>query len=138
MSGRRYWPLALFRAVVTVESLMVLAQSLFAGGFLSGDYDLLEVHSVNATATAGVCLVLVVAAVLLWRPGGGPRWPIAASTALFLAEAGQIALGITRKLTIHVPLGVIITIAVFFLLRGAWGTALIPMDTLEEPAGESS
>lgn len=148
MNGLKVWPLLLFRTVMTVEAVMVFAQSVFAGGFLSGAYDLLDVHSVNATATAGMCLPLIVAAVLLWRPGGGPRWPIAAATALFLAEAGQIALGIARILAIHVPLGVAITVAVFFLLRAAWSPKPRQTETpgqtenegaeVVEPAGESA
>jgi hypothetical protein len=116
------WPVWLFRAGVTAEAVFALAQALLAGGFLGGHYDLLAAHAENATNTGITAIVLVACAVLRWKPGGGPAWPIFAGTGLFLAEAGQIVLGYARVLAVHIPLGVGIIVAIALLLVSAWRT----------------
>jgi hypothetical protein len=120
MDGRRRWVHLLFRTVVTVEAVLALGQAVLAGRFLSGHYDALALHAANARATAITAIVQTGAAILVWRPGRGPAWPVFASAALFGAEAAQIALGYARVLTVHVPLGVSIIASVGLLLVWAW------------------
>ena len=55
-----------------------------------------------------VATVQVPLAVLAWRPGRLPAWPIGVSAALVVAEVAQVALGATGVLAVHVPLGVAI------------------------------
>jgi hypothetical protein len=128
----RPWTLALFRAVVTCEAALALGQAVLAGSFLSGHYQALDLHALNATATGSTALAQIVAALLLWRPGGGPRWPVLAGIALFGAEAGQIAMGYTRALAVHVPLGVAIIAATVLMLVWAWRPATGFHPALEE------
>ena len=64
------------------------------------------------------------AALLRWRPGGGPGWPALACAVLFGAEAGQIAMGYARVLALHIPLGVAITACTFLMLVWAWRPVL--------------
>lgn len=114
------WTRWLFRVVVTAEAALALAQAMLAGGFLSGHFDLLSMHRENATVTGVTAIVLTVCGILVWKPGGGPWWPAVVSACLFVVEAGQIVLGFSRALAIHVPLGSAILVAVVLLTMWAW------------------
>lgn len=116
----------LFRTVVTCEAALALGQAVLAGSFLSGHYGALDLHALNATATGLTAVAQTVAALLLWRPGGGPGWPAAATAVLFGAEAGQIAMGYRRVLAVHVPLGVAIVACTLLMLVWAWRPAAVP------------
>lgn len=117
------WARWLFRVAVTVETAAALAQAVFAGGFLSGHYDLLELHKTNATVTGVAAVVMILVAVLVWRPAGGPWWPALVSAGLFGVEALQIVLGYGRTLAVHIPLGVAIITALVLLSVWAWHPA---------------
>ncbi|MFF4121219.1 hypothetical protein ACFY0P_48585 [Streptomyces sp. NPDC001714] len=130
----RPWPLAFFRVAVTCEAALALGQAVLAGSFLSGHYQALDLHAFNATATGLTAVAQIVAALLLWRLGGGPNWPFLVSIALFGAEAGQIAMGYARVLAVHVPLGVAIIACTFLMLVWAWRPAAGPNSAPEERA----
>jgi hypothetical protein len=108
---------------VTCEAAFALGQAVLAGSFLSGHYGALDLHALGATLTGVTAIAQTVAALLLWRPGGGPLWPALASAALFAAEAGQIVMGYGRVLAVHVPLGVAIITATVLMLVRAWRPA---------------
>jgi hypothetical protein len=88
--------------------LQVLAQAALAGGFVSGNVALLDLHSANANLIPVTTVALAVAAILLWRPGGGPRWPVVAAVTLWLLAVTQIGLGFARLIALHFPLGVLL------------------------------
>ncbi|MGW4824764.1 hypothetical protein ACWEP4_39085 [Streptomyces sp. NPDC004227] len=106
--------------MTTVHAATLFTQAVLAGRFLSGDYDMLTAHAVNASVIVAVGLVQVVVAVLYWRPGRGPGWPAAVSAVLLVAEAGQAVLGYQRTLGVHVPLGVALIAAGLLLLVQVW------------------
>ncbi|MFJ9682220.1 hypothetical protein ACIRP2_29840 [Streptomyces sp. NPDC101194] len=108
------------RAVTTVHTATLFTQAVLAGRFLSGDYDMLTAHAVDADVIVAVGLVQVVVAVLYWRPGHGPGWPAAVSAVMLGAEAGQAVLGYQRTLGVHVPLGVTLIAAGLLLLIQVW------------------
>jgi len=116
----RPWARWVFRVAVTCEALFAFAQAVLAGGFLAGHYQLLALHKENATFTGVAAVVMTLVAVVQWRPGRGPLWPVFVSAALFAAEAVQIVLGYARVLIIHIPLGVSIIAAIVLLLVWAW------------------
>jgi hypothetical protein len=116
----RAWPRWLFRVVITCETVLGFAQAALAGGFLAGHYDFLALHKQNATTIGITGILVILCAVLQWRPGRGPAWPIFVSCGLFAAEVGEIFVGYGRVLTIHVPLGVAIVTAIVLLLIWAW------------------
>jgi hypothetical protein len=139
------WPAWVFRIVVTVEAVLAFNQAVFAGRFINGDYGAVATHSTGAAVTGLVLLVEAVAAVLLWRPGRGPGWPIPAALGLFLLVGVQIALGFTRALAVHVPLGVTIIVLDTLMLVWAWryrpatrdlAAAAEPVAVSGSPAGE--
>lgn len=109
-----------FRWVITLHAAAAFAQAVFAGRFLSGDYDMLRAHFINSQVVGGLAVAQVIVGVLYWKPGGGPGWPALASGGLLALEPFQIAAGIKRVIGIHVPLAVlIITLAIVFAVW-AW------------------
>lgn len=114
------WPSYLFRTVSAAQAALVLVQAVLAGQLLSGHAVALDLHEGNASVVATVALVQLVCAVLLWRPGRGPIWPIAAVAGLFGALTVQIGAGYAGQLGLHVPLGVVIFGLTVLLLVGPW------------------
>jgi putative Ca2+/H+ antiporter (TMEM165/GDT1 family) len=87
---------------------------------VAGRIEALPLHSANGLLLALGNVVLLVALVLAWRPGGGPAWTVFAGLLLAFATMVQLGLGFSRSLAIHVPLGTTVIIAVFLLLVWAW------------------
>ncbi|HEX5406942.1 MAG TPA: hypothetical protein VFX16_32100 [Pseudonocardiaceae bacterium] len=112
-----YWP---FRIVVTVATVLLIDQPVYAGQFLSGTFSALHTHRENATAAGIAVLVAAITAIPIRWPGRGPLWPMLASIGLFALIGGQIALGFLRLLTIHIPLGVTIIVLAVLLSVWAW------------------
>jgi len=111
------WPL---RAVASLLVLMLWAQPLLIGLFLAGDFDKLAAHSLVGGMLVGLTTLLVVAAVLAWRPGGLPGWVVAVAAAMTVGAVVQIAAGYERNLGVHVPLGVTLACAGAALAVRAW------------------
>jgi uncharacterized membrane protein len=113
---RPRFTLWLLRAGATLHLVLVLAQPVLAGLFLTGDVDAIEVHAAVATALAFVALGLVVIAVM-YLIAGGRLWVLPAMVVLIVAIGLQMAFGYTRVLAIHIPLGVaIVTVAVLLAI----------------------
>ncbi|MEV4806321.1 hypothetical protein AB0K18_40535 [Nonomuraea sp. NPDC049421] len=72
------WIVWSLRVTATGHLAGVLVQAALAGLFVTGDVDLLAWHRDNAGYTHALLYAQVVAAVLLWRPGRGPGWPVPA------------------------------------------------------------
>ncbi|CAM5724119.1 hypothetical protein SALBM311S_00531 [Streptomyces alboniger] len=102
----RRWPLPLLRACTCVLLLLTLAQPVLAGMFITGDTDLLDVHALNATLISVMSWLTVAAAVTLWRPGGGPAWPIGLTLLIAGLVEAQSGFGYARQQSLHIPLGV--------------------------------
>ena len=114
------WAVRLFRLTVTVVALLTFAQAVFAGSFLAGYFGALDDHKNNSTITVAATAVMIMAALLLWRPGRGPAWPAWVSVLYFAVLALQTFLGYRRVLAIHIPLGTAIVAAIVLLLARAW------------------
>ena len=117
-----HWP---FRVSMSVATVMLFDQAVFAGQFLSGSFSALHTHRENATYSGIAVLVAAVCAVPLCRPRAprgsrGPIWPALACLALFGLVALQIVLGFARSLTLHIPLGAAITLLAAWLTVWAW------------------
>ena len=66
------WPIRwALRIVVTAHPLAVLMQAVFAGRFMSGDFEMLRAHFVNSQVVGALGLAETALAVVYWRPGGG-------------------------------------------------------------------
>ncbi|WP_067176669.1 hypothetical protein [Microtetraspora niveoalba] len=114
------WIVWWLRIAATGHLAGILAQAVLAGLFVTGDVDMLALHRNNGGFTHVLLYLQLVAAILLWRPGRGPRGPAWASAALVGLETAQIALGQSRVLAGHFPLGVTIFGASAVLAVWTW------------------
>jgi hypothetical protein len=100
------WAVWTLRGLVLLVAALVLLQSVLAGLFVTGDVGLLEAHSLNASFVTTLAFLQVIAAILVWRPGRGPAWPIWATLASFLLVEVQVGFGYARLVSLHIPMGV--------------------------------
>ncbi|GAB3467563.1 hypothetical protein [Actinophytocola sediminis] len=107
------------RIVITVHLVLVLAQPVLAGLFLTGDIDAMTVHGTIGSTTAAFSMVLV-AVSLLYVSRRGRLWVLPVMVALFLTVGFQIGMGYARTLAVHVPLGVAIVTASALLTVWVW------------------
>ncbi|MDX3246207.1 hypothetical protein [Streptomyces sp. ME18-1-4] len=128
------WARWIFRTTVTTEALLAFAQPVLIGGFLQGHYASLQLHKENATFTGVTAMVMLLAAVLQWRPGRGPAWPVFASLTVVAAIVAQIIMGYSRTLAVHVPLGVLIITGDVLLLVWVWKPVRAAADDAGAPA----
>jgi hypothetical protein len=119
-----YWP---YRIVLSIATVLLFDQAVFAGQFLDGSYPSLATHRENATYAGIAVVVAALAAIPIRWPGQGPWWPMAATFGLFGLIAAQIALGFARVLAIHIPLGVSIIVLAVLLVRWAWRKHPVPV-----------
>jgi heme A synthase len=95
------------RVTVALQTVALFLAPVTAGLLLTTP-DGHVLHSASAYTVWVVAVVQVVAAVLVWRPGGGsPRVVLYAVVFLGLVTA-QVFLGIAHVTTVHVPLGVLL------------------------------
>jgi hypothetical protein len=113
---RPRFTLWLLRVAATLHLVLVLAQPVLAGLFLTGNVDAIEVHSAVAVGVALVGLALIVVA-LVYLIAGGRLWVLPGMLLLTAAVVLQMVLGYRRELGIHIPLGVaIVTVAVLLAI----------------------
>jgi hypothetical protein len=98
--------LVTLRVTAALVALLALAQPFLAGGFLQGFYPLLNAHMMAAMILSTAVLLSVVAALLVWRIGGGPSSFAVQYLVLLVLCVAQISLGFGRVLILHIPLGV--------------------------------
>ena len=115
------WPIRWgLRVVLTAHPLAVLMQAVFAGRFMSGDFEMLRAHFVNSQVVGALGLAETALAVIYWRPGGGRGWPALACLGISIAVPLQIASGLLRVIGVHVPLAIAIFAASTLLAVWAW------------------
>jgi len=83
----------------------IFAQAVFAGLFLGGDAAMRDVHGAGALAVHVLGLLLVIVAIVYWRPWGGSGFPALASVVLLFAGLAQSTTGGSGITAVHVPLG---------------------------------
>ncbi|MFI7677405.1 hypothetical protein [Actinophytocola sp. NPDC049390] len=109
----------LLRVVATVHLVMVLAQPVLAGMFLTGNVDAITMHGLIGSVLAAVSLALI-GTTLLYVLRRGRLWVLPVMVALFLAVGFQIGLGHSRSLGAHIPLGVAIVTASVLIAVWVW------------------
>jgi hypothetical protein len=115
-TGPAAWVL---RAVVSAHVVAIFGQPVFAGVFLSGDYDGLRLHEAGANVTTSIGYVQLIAAIAVWvrlRRAG----PFAATLGLVAAETVQYFAGMDGALWLHVPLGVATIAALVVQFVDVW------------------
>lgn len=114
------WSVWLLRASTVLVTVFVLLQPVLAGLFVTGDVGMLGLHSLNANVILLLVLIQLVAAFLVWRPGGGAVWPIWTSLAYLLLIEAQAGFGYARLVAVHIPFGVALFGLAVALLLGTW------------------
>lgn len=118
------WAVWMLRVIVLLIAVLVFLQPVFAGLFVTGDVGMLRMHSTMAGFINLLVFFQFIAAILLWRPGWGPSWPIWASLAFFLAAEAQSALGYARTVSLHIPAGVLLFGIATVMVIGTWSPKL--------------
>ncbi|WP_163544489.1 hypothetical protein [Occultella kanbiaonis] len=110
----------ILRILTGIQATMLLAQPVLAGRFLDGHFPALSTHGSNGLALTGFALLVVLAAVLAWRPGRLPAWPIALACVCSFGPPVQLGMGYSRQLAVHLTLGVSLVAAGLALAIWAW------------------
>jgi hypothetical protein len=111
--------LAAMRGVVTFHAVVIFAQPVLAGLYLSGDYDMLHLHAEVANVVTSVGYAQLLCAIVLWTLGGA-RWPTVASVVLVLGETIQYFAGMAGTLNLHIPLGVVLITGAVVTVPAIW------------------
>ncbi|MCF6467278.1 hypothetical protein FAF44_02475 [Nonomuraea sp. MG754425] len=101
------WPIQTLKAAVVLHVVALLVQAVTAGLLLSSPGGR-ALHAASAMALLVVGLVHLVAAILVWRPGGGPASFIAPAAMLLLFTVVAAILGEMHVKVVHLPLGVLL------------------------------
>ncbi|MFD7459797.1 MULTISPECIES: hypothetical protein [unclassified Streptomyces] len=107
------------RAVVTAHAVAVFGQPVFAGVYLSGDFDGLRWHGTGADVVTSIGYLQVVVTVVLWIRLR-QAWPFLATLAVTVAETVQYFAGLEGALWLHIPLGVLTVAGVVLLFVAVW------------------
>ncbi|WP_433260691.1 hypothetical protein ACQPZF_24795 [Actinosynnema sp. CS-041913] len=107
------------RVLVSAHAVAVSGQPVFAGGYLSGDYDMLGLHRWGADVVSYLGYAQVLAALVLWL-AGGPRWLFGVGLLVAAGETGQYFAGLAGVLDLHVPLGVALVAAMVLTTVAVW------------------
>lgn len=92
------------RIVTTLFAATLLWQPISAGTFIAGTPGMMTWHAVGAALAMFLTLPMMLAGLLL-LVGGGTWWPLAVSALLLVLVIAQMAVGSTRVLVVHLPLG---------------------------------
>lgn len=107
------------RVLVSAHLVVVFGQPVFAGVYLSGDFDGLRLHAVGADIVTSIGYLQVIAAAVVWARLR-QVWPFVASLGVVAAETVQYFAGQDGALWLHLPLGVLTVAAVVVLFIAVW------------------
>lgn len=119
-AGATAGTLWILRLLSGVQAVLLLAQPILAGRFLDGDFPSLSQHGAVGLLLMGLAWLVVIAAVLVWRPGRLPAWPIAVAAACAVLLPIQLGMGHARLLAVHLVLGVGLVAAGVAVAIWAW------------------
>lgn len=111
------------RAAATAQLAAGFAQPVFAGVYLSGDFDGLAWHVVGADLVSYLGIAQVGAAVAVWVRVRR-AWPFWASLALVAGATAQYLAGMDGALWLHFPLGVALVAGIAAVFAAVWARPL--------------
>ncbi|WP_103351336.1 hypothetical protein [Amycolatopsis sp. CA-128772] len=107
------------RAVTAAHVVAIAGQPVFAGVYLSGDYDGLRLHLAGADVVSSIAVLQLVVAGVGWVRLRS-AWPFLGTLALVAAETVQYFAGLDGALWLHLPLGVLTIVALVVLTIAVW------------------
>jgi hypothetical protein len=94
------------RITLVLHAILIVAQPIAAGYFLSGNVDAMDnVHATIGSTVWMVALLQIVAAACYTLAGRGRIWPALLSAVLLVAEFVQLTYGYLQNFAVHIPLG---------------------------------
>jgi len=115
--------LTALRLVAGLHAVAICLQPVFAGLYLNGSGAAMRMHEPTGLALTFTGLLQLLIATIWWRNGGRLLAPVV-TLLITLGEVVQIAMGYSRQLAIHIPLGIaLVGTAVAFAL---WTTRQRP------------
>ena len=117
-----------FRAVVSAHLAAIAGQPVFAGVYLTGDFDGLRWHAVGADVLTSIGYLQVIAAIAVWVRLR-QAWLFLATLAVVVAETVQYFAGLDGALWLHIPLGVMTVAAVVVQFIAAWRQPVLRRET---------
>ncbi|GAA3598606.1 hypothetical protein GCM10022419_097700 [Nonomuraea rosea] len=112
------------RAVVSAHAVAIAGQPVFAGVYLTGDYDGLSLHTAGANVVTSIGYLQLIVAIAVWVRLR-QVWPFAATAAVVAAETVQYFAGLDGALWLHLPLGVMTVVAVVLQFIDVWRRPLV-------------
>lgn len=112
------------RAVVSAHVLAIAGQPVFAGVYLTGDYDGLRLHAAGADVVTSIGYLQAIVAIAVWVRLR-QVWPFLTTTAVVAAETVQYFAGLNGALWLHLPLGVMTVVAVVVQFIDVWRRPLL-------------
>ncbi|GAA2213121.1 hypothetical protein GCM10009850_085830 [Nonomuraea monospora] len=101
------WPIQTLKAVAVLHVVALLVQAITAGMLLSSPGGR-ALHGASAMALAVIGLLHLVAAILVWRPGGGSARFVGPAAGLLVFTIVAAVLGVAHVKIVHLPLGVLL------------------------------
>jgi hypothetical protein len=109
----------MLRVLASAHALAIFAQPVSAGGYMSGDYDMLVSHYLGANVAFSLAFAQLIVTPFVWWLGG-IRWPAFASLLFVAGETWQWLAGKAGALNLHVPLGVALFGGAVVMLVALW------------------
>ncbi|WP_433427586.1 hypothetical protein [Nonomuraea sp. CA-141351] len=108
-----------FRAIVSAHVVAIVGQPVFAGVYLTGDFDSLRWHALGADVVTSIGYLQMLAAIVVWVRLR-QAWPFLATMAVVAAETVQYVAGLEGALWLHIPLGVMTVAALVVQFIAVW------------------
>ena len=103
------------RITLLLHAVLVAAQPILAGYFLSGNVDAMNIHGPIGSSLWMVAMIQFAVAAIYWLGGGGRAWPTVVTAGVFVAEFVQLIFGYQQNFAVHVPLGTAIVVTVIWM-----------------------
>lgn len=107
------------RGVVSAHVVAITGQPVFAGVYLTGDFDSLRRHAVGADVVTFIGYLQLIVAIVVWVRLR-QVWLFLATAAVAAAETVQYFAGLDGALWLHIPLGVLTIAALVVLFIAVW------------------
>ncbi|GAB3923693.1 hypothetical protein GCM10029976_014280 [Kribbella albertanoniae] len=119
------------RAFVSAHTVAIFGQPVFAGVYLSGDYDGLSLHATGADVVTSLGYLQLIAAGVAWARLR-QAWLFLTTLALVTAETVQYFAGRDGALWLHLPLGVATIAGVVVQFVAVWRRPIARLEDDDE------
>ncbi|WP_328943848.1 hypothetical protein OG259_22180 [Streptomyces sp. NBC_00250] len=95
------------RVSIALQTVGIFFQAVTAGMAVSSSEVGSTVHDLGSKGMYAMSMLYLLAAILAWRPGGGPARPILYATGFLALGTLQVVMGVNHVMEVHLPLGVL-------------------------------